>query len=144
MKKVIAIFIVVATLTGCNGNDNTVQTYIVSNTSYDSQDELESATQTDTLTVDEPIYTSIHFVESPKGMEYTVKWYLDGTEIKTETKATVNDTQDVVAYELDGEQAVEGTLKIEIIYKDTTLLTYKKRCKFVLIVCPTNIKLFFF
>jgi hypothetical protein len=56
-------------------------------------------------------------------MEYTVKWYLDGTEVKSETKATVNDMQDIIVYELETEQAVEGTLKVEVIYKDTTLLT---------------------
>lgn len=127
MKKYLTLFVTVimiaAMLTGCGGNDDTIQTCIISNTSYTSQSEMESAVETDTLTTDEPIYASVYFVESPIGMEYSVKWYLDGTEIKCETKATVNDAQDIVVYELEAEQAIEGTLKVEIIYKDTTLLT---------------------
>lgn len=127
MKKILSLFVMVIMITtifsGCGSNDDTIQTCIVSNTSYTLQSELESATQAETLNADEPIYASVHFVESSKGMEYSVKWYLDGTEIKSETKATVNDTQDVVVYELEAEQAIAGTLKIEVIYKDTVLRT---------------------
>lgn len=127
MKKVLTLFVMIIMITtvfaGCAGNDDTIQTCIISNTSYTSQSELESATQTDTLSADEPIYASVHFVESPKGMEYSVKWYLEGTEIKSETKATVNDAQDIVVYELEAEQAIAGTLKLEVIYKDTVLRT---------------------
>ena len=119
MKKAITLFVAImmiaTTLTGCGGSDDTIQTIIVSNSGYTSQDELESVIQVETLAADEPIYASIYFVESPKGMEYTVKWYLDGTEIKSETKATVNDTQDVVVYELKTEKITEGTLKLEVI-----------------------------
>ena len=127
MKKylilIVTIIMIAAMFTGCGSNDDTIQACIISNTGYTSQSELESAVETATLTADQPIYASIHFVESPIGMEYSVKWYLNGTQIKSETKATVNDTQDIVVYELEAEQAVEGTLKVEIIYKDTTLLT---------------------
>ncbi|MDD5935257.1 MAG: hypothetical protein PUC65_06830 [Clostridiales bacterium] len=56
-------------------------------------------------------------------MTYTVKWYLDGSEIKSETKATQKDTQDIVVFELEEEQVIEGSLKVEVIYKDTILLT---------------------
>lgn len=56
-------------------------------------------------------------------MAYTVKWYLDGSEIKSETKATQKDTQDIVVFELEEEQVIEGSLKVEVIYKDTILLT---------------------
>lgn len=127
MKKYLTLFVMVIMMTtvftGCGGSDNTIQTCIISNTSYTSQSELEAATQADTLSADEPIYASVHFVESPKGMEYSVKWYLDGTEIKSETKSTVNDAQDIVVYELVAGQATAGTLKLEVFYKDTVLRT---------------------
>lgn len=127
MKKVmvllISILMMVVSLVGCGGNDDTIQNCIISNSSYSSQDELESANQEDALTANKPIYASVHFVESPKGMEYTVKWYLDDTEIKSETKATEKDMQDIVIYELEAEQAIAGSLKLEVIYKDTILLT---------------------
>lgn len=126
MKKVmvllVSLLMMVVSLVGCNGNDDTIQTCIISNSSYSSQGELESANQEDVLTANEPIYASVHFVESPKGMEYTVKWYLDDTEIKSETKATEKDVQDIVIYELEADQAIAGSLKIEVIYKDTILL----------------------
>ena len=126
MKKVtvllITILMMAVSLVGCGGNDDTIQTCIISNSSYSLQEELESANQEDALIVNEPVYASVHFVESPKGMEYTVKWYLDGTEIKSETKATEKDMQDIVVYELEAEQAAAGSLKLEVIYKDTILL----------------------
>ena len=127
MKKVtvllITILMMAVSLVGCGGNYDTIQTCIISNSSYSLQEELESANQEDALIVNEPVYASVHFVESPKGMEYTVKWYLDGTEIKSETKATEKDMQDIVVYELEAEQAAAGSLKLEVIYKDTILLT---------------------
>ena len=126
MKKVmvllVSLLMMVVSLVGCNGNDDTIQTCIISNSSYSSRGELESANQEDVLTANEPIYASVHFVESPKGMEYTVKWYLDDTEIKSETKATEKDVQDIVIYELEADQAIAGSLKLEVIYKDTILL----------------------
>jgi hypothetical protein len=121
--RLVVALIMTVVLTGCAGKDDTVQSCIISNTSYTSQKELESASQPDHLIANENVYTSIHFIETPKGMEYTVKWYLDGTEIKTESKKTVNDLQDVVVYELDAKQALAGTLKLEVIYKDAVLLT---------------------
>ena len=127
MKKVMVLLItflmMAVSLVGCGGSDDTVQSCIISNSSYSSQDELESANQEDTLTANEPIYASVHYIESPKGMEYTVKWYIEGTEIKSETKATEKDMQDIVVYELEAEQAIAGSLKVEVIYKDTILLT---------------------
>lgn len=124
LRLLFATFIITtATLAGCKGNSNTVQTCIISNTSYTSQNELESAAQADTLTATQPVYASIHFIESPKGMEYTVNWHLDGAEIKSETKAISKNLQDVVVYELEAEKVVKGSLKVDVIYKDTTLVT---------------------
>ena len=112
MKKVtvllITILMMAVSLVGCGGNDDTIQTCIISNSSYSLQEELESANQEDALIVNEPVYASVHF---------------DGTEIKSETKATEKDMQDIVVYELEAEQAAAGSLKLEVIYKDTILLT---------------------
>ena len=44
-------------------------------------------------------------------------------EIKREIKETENDMQDVIVYELEAEQALNGVLKLEIAYDDTILLT---------------------
>lgn len=127
MKKVIILLIAILTmsilLVGCGENDNTIQTCIISNSGYYTQEELESAQQEEILTENEPIYTSVHFVECPKGMEYTVKWYIDGSEIKSETKATEKDIQDIIVFELEETEAISGSLKVEVVYKETILVT---------------------
>lgn len=127
MQKIFAFsfiaVLMISVLTGCSGNDDTVQTCIISDVSYSSENKLETAEQPDTLALNEPVYASVHFIESPKGSEYTVKWYLDNTEIKAETKATENDMQDVVVYELEADQAQKGTLKVEVIYGEDMLLS---------------------
>ena len=127
MKKIVSLIIAIVTLSvilgACNGSNNTIQNYNVSNISVTSISELENMTQPATLTAGEPIYANIHFIESPKGTEYTAIWYLDGTEIKRETQKTESDMQDLVVYELEAEQTLSGILKLEITYDDTILLT---------------------
>lgn len=127
MKKflllVLGAMLIMVILVGCGSSDDTIQTCIVANESYSEKSDLEAARQPESLTADSAVYASIHFIESPKGMEYTVKWYLDGTKIKTETKATQNDTEDTIIYELEAKNIAAGSLKVEVLYKDTVLLT---------------------
>lgn len=127
MKKILSLvlgaMLLMVILVACGGNDDTIQTCIIANESYSEKVDLEAATQPESLTTDSPAYASVHIVESPKGMEYTIKWYLNDTEIKTETKATENDRQDIVVYELEAENVVTGSLKVEVFYKDTVLIT---------------------
>lgn len=127
MKKFMILLsfflLVMVTFTGCSSQDDTIQTCIIANTEYATIGDLDEAKQEEELAAEKSVYASIHFIESPKGMEYTVTWYLEDTEVKSETKATTQSTQDVVIYELEAEQAVAGTWKLEVIYKDTILLT---------------------
>lgn len=127
MKKIFALIfgamLLMVIFIGCGGNDDTIQTCIVANESYAEKSDLEAAMQPESLTPDSAVYASIHIIESPKGMKYTVKWYLDDAEIKTETKATEKDTQDTVIYELEAKNVTAGNLKVEVLYKDTVLLT---------------------
>jgi|APHig6443717817_1056837.scaffolds.fasta_scaffold35304_3 hypothetical protein len=127
MKKILSLILgamlLVVILVACGGNDDTIQTCMIANESYSEKNDLEAATQPESLTTDSPTYASVHIVESPKGMEYTIKWYLDDAEIKTETKATENDRQDIIVYELEAENVVTGNLKVEVCYKDTVLIT---------------------
>lgn len=127
MKKIItlilALIMITASISGCGGYDNTIQNIVVSNTSYTAENDFKSAPQPETLSFGEPIFASIYFIESPKGMEYTVKWYIDENEVKSETKATVNAPKDIMVYELEEDKASAGNLKIEVMYKDTVLFT---------------------
>lgn len=127
MKKRIALLLIlfsfVMSLTGCDGNDDTIQTCVIANESYPVQEDLEAAVQPECLSAGKTVYASIHFVESPQGMEYVVKWYMNDAEIKKETKATKKDLQDFIVYELEAEDVVVGTLKLEVSYKDMVLLS---------------------
>ncbi len=109
-------------LAGC-GKSNTVSGYVVSNESYTDKESLEAVKQPDQLAAGKDVYASVYFIESPKGMEYTAKWYLDGNEIKNETKSMATDKHGVIVFSLEGEKAPAGTLKLEISYKDEVLST---------------------
>ena len=77
-------------MTGC-GQQNTVESFVVSNSPFEEKADIEDATQPEKVFENEPVYASVYFIESPKGMEYTANWYLDGTEIKTDVQETTTD-----------------------------------------------------
>ncbi|HEX3075428.1 MAG TPA: hypothetical protein VHQ24_01015 [Lachnospiraceae bacterium] len=127
-RKVSAIVIFILSLSmfliGCS-EKNTVQKLIISTTQYANEDSLDDVSQPDTVSADQSLYASISFMESPKGMEYTGKWYIDGKMIKTETKSIETDQHGVIVFTLDSNQVTTGTLRFEVTYKDT-LLSYKE------------------
>ena len=99
-------------MTGC-GQQNTVESFVVSNSPFEEKAEK--------VFENEPVYASVYFIESPKGMEYTANWYLDGTEIKTDVQETTTDMAGVIVYSLEADQVAVGTLKFEITYNDDIL-----------------------
>jgi hypothetical protein len=54
-------------------------------------------------------------------MAYTAKWYLDGSEIKTDTQEMPTDKHGIIVFACDAYQVTVGTLKFEIVYGDDTL-----------------------
>lgn len=56
-------------------------------------------------------------------MEYEVKWYLEDEIIYSETKAIVQDKHDILVYTLETDTLTEGTLKLEVVYKDKVIYT---------------------
>lgn len=102
-------------MTGC-GQQNTVESFVVSNSPFEEKADIEDATQPEKVFENEPVYASVYFIESPKGMEYTANWYLDGTEIKTDVQETTTDMAGVIVYSLEADQVAVGTLKFEITY----------------------------
>ena len=107
-------------MTGC-GQQNTVESFVVSNSPFEEKADIEEATQPEKVFENEPVYASVYFIESPKGMEYTANWYLDGTEIKTDVQETTTDMAGVIVYSLEADQVAVGTLKFEITYNDDIL-----------------------
>lgn len=127
MKITNKLFVIVSiammfilSLSGC-GATNTVESFVVSNDQYTDKAAIEEAEQSDHLTVGENVYACVYFIESPKGMEYTGKWYLDGNEIKTDTQATTSDMAGTIVYTLDADNVKAGNLKFEVVYNETVL-----------------------
>jgi uncharacterized protein YcfL len=110
-------------LVGCGGITNTVQTCILSNEQYAEKDLLESAEQPESVEVGQAVYASVNFIESPLGMEYTARWYMDGSEVKNETKETTIDKSCIILFALEADKVIAGKLKFEIVYKDDVLFS---------------------
>lgn len=108
-------------LTGCEGSP--VQKCVIDNVSYSEQSTMDEAVQKDSINLEEAIEASIEFIESPEGMEYEVKWYLEDEIIYSETKAIVQDKHDILVYTLETDTLTEGTLKLEVVYKDKVIFT---------------------
>jgi len=109
-------------LAGC-GESNTVSGCIVSDVKYTSRSELESAKQPEQLTAGKDIYASVYFIESPKGMEYTAKWFVNGNETKTDAKKMPTDRSGLIVFSLEGEKVAAGKIKLEISYEGNILTT---------------------
>lgn len=102
-------------LVGC-GESNTVSRYIISDRQYTEKSDLERADQPEQLTVGKDVYASVYFIESPKGMEYTVKWFVNGNEVKTDKQKMPSDREGMIVFALEGDKVIAGTLKIEISF----------------------------
>ena len=107
---------------GC-GESNTVSNYIVSDQQYTERSDLESATQPGQLTAGKNIYASVHFIESPKGMKYTAKWFINGKEVKTDNQKMPTDKRGTIVFSLEGNKVTTGTLIFEVSYDGDILLT---------------------
>ena len=105
---------------GCN-DTSPVTNIVISNEQYTNQTAIDKAQQPTELAKDKDIYASVNFIESPKGMKYTAKWLFDDKEIKTEEKEMTTDKMGVLVFPLETDKLKEGTLKLQIIYKDNIL-----------------------
>lgn len=117
-----AIFIfVITTLTGCWGSTNTVETCVISTEQYRGKDALESALPPESFAAGQDIFASIRFIESPLGMEYTSKWYIDGEEVKSEEKEMTTDRSGIIVYSLTADEVTAGIMRFEILHGDDVL-----------------------
>ncbi len=125
MRKMIALIVTLGVLLLCliGCDDSPIQNFVVSDQSYTSQADIDVAVQPEKIDEETDLYATASLIESPKGMEYTVNWYIDGTLILSETKATVNNQRDIVVYELVAENVTPEILRVENVYRDTVLAT---------------------
>lgn len=117
----ILILIMVFTLVPAGCESNTISNFIISDRQYNQKDDLKNAKQPEQLEAGKDIYASVYFIESPKGMEYTAKWFINGNEIKTDTQKMPTDRKGVIIFSLDKDKVTAGTLKFELSYKGETL-----------------------
>ena len=108
-------------LAGCNSHSDVVETCVLSAEQYVEKKELENAPQPVSLKAGEDIYASVHFIESPLGMEYIGKWYAGDAEIKTETQKMITDKKGIIVFSLEGSKVISGTIRFEILYGSDVL-----------------------
>lgn len=119
----ITVVLMASIFAGCSAGSNTVETCVISNEQYTDKVGLEGGKQQESFEADKDIFACVYFIESPKGMEYTGKWYIDGTEVKTEQKEMTTDTHGVIVFSLEADKLKTGTLRFEIVYGDDVLLS---------------------
>ena len=115
-----ALAMIIIFLTGCL-QLNTVESIVLSNDTDAAKDDIEDAVQPEQVSAGTDIYASIYFIESPKGMEYTGKWYLNGEEIKSDTQETITDKSGAVIYRLEADDVKKGSLQFEVFYNNELL-----------------------
>lgn len=125
MKKILFIAIiiclaVVPVLSGC-GESSPVQGFVISDRQLADSGAIENAGQPAEFTTDKELFACVSFIESPKGIQYTVHWIQGGQTIKTEDKEMVTDKKGVINYSLEKEYLSAGTLTVQILYKDEVL-----------------------
>jgi len=127
IKTTVLLFVMfsllIITLTGCGSSTNTVETCVLSNEQYTDKADLESAAQPEDFEAGQDIYASVRFIESPLGMEYTGKWYMDDTEVKTETKEMITDKSGIIIFTLEADKVTAGTVRFEILHGDDVLFS---------------------
>ncbi|ACL75292.1 hypothetical protein [Ruminiclostridium cellulolyticum] len=116
---VLTMFFTLA-LAAC-GESDTVSYYIISDKQYTEKADLENAAQPEQLTAGQDVYASVYFIESPKGMEYTAKWSINGNVVKTDKQKMHTDKSGMIVFSLEGDKVIAGTLKFEISYGGHTL-----------------------
>lgn len=67
------------------------------------------------------LYLTIHFVECPKGSEFTGKWLMEEKLIKEEKGTLTTDAEGVISYLLDGSSVVKGQYVFELYDGDRKL-----------------------
>jgi len=113
----------IISLTGCGGSTNTVETCVLSHEQYSEKDDLENASQPEYFEAGHDIFASVRFIESPLGMAYTGKWYIDGSEVKIEPKEMVTDKSGIIIFSLEADEVIAGMVRFEILYNDDVLFS---------------------
>lgn len=92
---------------------------VVSNAFNEYQEDYHSS-----IPESKDLYAAIHFVECPKGSEYTGKWTMDGKVIFEEQGALSTGPEGVISYMFDGGSVVKGSYTFELYDGDEMIFEY--------------------
>ena len=106
--------------TGCDSSP--IAALVVDSQAYETGTALDSAQQPATLEAGSDVHASMRVIESPLGMKYTAKWFLNGKEIFSEEKATTQDKTCILVFTLDKALVGKGALKMQIQHRGQTLI----------------------
>lgn len=125
MKKsvifIVICCVVLAGITACSKQDDTISFMVIADEQYASKNELELAQQEKVFSEQTELFANVYFVESPIGMKYKVKWFLDNQEVKEEEKEMTTDKSGVIAYNLEASKVQKGNYKFQILFKNQVL-----------------------
>ncbi|HEY5555667.1 hypothetical protein [Acetobacterium sp.] len=94
---------------------------MIANQPYEEKVALEKADSPSEFSAQTPLYASVYFIESPKGMKYKAKWFLNDQEIKSEEKEMPTDKNGVIVYSLAADKVSAGNLKLQILFRNEIL-----------------------
>lgn len=129
MKKIyiigIILFVIVAGfIYFAVSRDNTVvQDLVISNEKCEDADSIDDMEEPDSYTAGKELYANIYFIESPKGTEYTLKWYRNDTEVYSSKLEMQEDRKGLLIFNIEGSIVTEGSWKIEVINRDKVVYT---------------------
>jgi len=116
---VLGSMLLIIGLTGCE--DDTVMNLVIDDKPYQDQAVLDQAESQSEFSVQTPLYASIYFIESPKGMKYTAKWFLNDQEIKSDEKEMLTDKAGIIVYSLEADKVMAGNFKFQILFRDKVI-----------------------
>lgn len=112
----LVVVVIIVSMMG-SGDYTPIVSGIIDNKAYDSYDDLDAATKPTTLSVNENVFASVHYIESPTGKKYDVKWTLNDQVVKEETLEVVTDKQGALSSELNSDKLAAGKLQFSMYYE---------------------------
>lgn len=108
--------VLILTMAGCESS--TVSKVIFSGQEISDIKVLDQTDSLESAPAGTELYANVLFIESPKGMEYGVKWTRDGSVVKEDAGKMGTDRKGVISYRIEGDKLTSGEYTLEIYYKD--------------------------
>lgn len=132
--KIIGIIAVIVFLTVIvffvGGRDNTpIVSGIIDTKEYSDYKEFDELATVNSLSIDDHVIFSMHFIESPTGKKYDIKWLIDASQVQSETVEVIKGTQGVLTSELQSANRKAGTVRVEVYNAGQDKILFSKETK---------------